>query len=115
MKGRAPKSPATGSQVVVKKKCQPNLCRASVDPPHNWNNSKAVMSRIDDAKTRVIKCAIASPSIKRRTNDFAPKLPGVLPAAVAETLAISYWIIPIALVSLVTTAAGSFAYDRFSL
>src|SRR5713226_4836469 len=61
-----------GSQMLVNKKCQPNLCRASMELAHSSYTSRLVTSTTDAAKHSVRRCAISSPLRSRRKNARGP-------------------------------------------
>src|SRR5713101_8158335 len=68
MNGAAPKSSATGSQVRVRKKPHPNLCRGSAEFTHNVCTTMQVIRMTTAAKVRVKRWAIWSPSRIRRSS-----------------------------------------------
>src|SRR5712691_5103279 len=72
MNGSAPNCSAIGSQMLVNKKCQPNLCRASMELAHSSYTSRLVTSTTDAAKHSVRRCAISSPLRSRRKNARGP-------------------------------------------
>src|SRR5579863_2043049 len=76
MNGSAPKFSATGSQVEVTKKFQPNLCRGRAELRYSSKTSSTVTRKILAAKISVIRWAISSPLVSRRTHLRAR--PGVL-------------------------------------
>src|SRR5256885_1970783 len=79
MKGNAPKFSKTGSQVRVTKNSQPNLCRGRVEFAYSSKTSRTVTRKMLEAKTRVTRCAISSPVLRRRTHERARSLtPGGL-------------------------------------
>src|SRR2546425_1666737 len=61
-----------GSQTLVKKKCQPNLWRASRELAHSSYTSRLVTSTTEAAKHSVRRCAISSPLRSRRKNARGP-------------------------------------------
>src|ERR1019366_4627368 len=125
MNGRAPKLPATGSQVFVTKKLQPNLARASAERTQSWYTSKTVINRRVAAANSVMRCAISSAPRMRRRNarGLHARLAGVAAFGVVAISADSdlairnvkrYWICAIAFISLATISFGSLAYDSAS-
>src|SRR5262245_23097441 len=62
MNGRAPKSPATGSQLVPIRKLSPNLFRAGAAWIQSSNISTKQMSKMTPAKAAVTMRATASPT-----------------------------------------------------
>src|ERR1700739_2213487 len=72
MKGRAPNCPSIGSQVVVRKKARPNLCRGRMEPCQSSRTSKMEMSTTVAANKKVNKRAISSPSRRRKRNEREP-------------------------------------------
>src|SRR5712692_6130736 len=72
MNGSAPNCSAIGSQMLVNKKCQPNLCRASMELVHSSYTSRLVTSTTEAAKHSVSTCVISSPLRSRRKNARGP-------------------------------------------
>src|SRR5260370_12093652 len=58
--------------MLVNKKCQPNLCRASRELAHSSYTSRLVTSTTEAAKHSVSRCAISSPLRSRRKNTRGP-------------------------------------------
>src|SRR5215472_16520418 len=73
MNGRAPKSPSTGFQVVVLKKPRPNLCLGKTESCHSSRTSRIDMRTTVAAKTKVIRRAISSPSLRRDRKEREPE------------------------------------------
>src|SRR5215469_3601202 len=61
----APMPPSTGFQVVVLKKPRPNLCLGKAESRHSSRTSRIDMRTTVAAKTKVIRRAISSPSLRR--------------------------------------------------
>src|SRR6266852_1451835 len=59
--------------MLVNKKCQPNLCRASMELAHSSYTSRLVTSTTEAAKHSVRRCAISSPLRSRRKNARGPE------------------------------------------
>src|SRR5215472_8622956 len=86
MNGNAPKSPSTGSQVVVLKKANPNLCLGMAESRHSSRTNRTDMRTTVAAKTKVIRRAISSPSRRRDRKEREPET-GPAPGSDAEAVA----------------------------
>src|ERR1035441_6765517 len=66
MNGNAPKSSATGSQLVPTRNLQPNLACEGAELRQSSDISNTVTRKTEAAKINVMRCATSSPVAKRR-------------------------------------------------
>src|ERR1051326_4316126 len=84
MNGSAPNFSKTGSQVLVKKKFQPNLCRGRAELWMSSYTSRTVTRKMLAPKISVIRCAISSPARSLRAKARTPPGRTGLPDAAAS-------------------------------
>src|ERR1035437_5834748 len=104
MKGSAPNSPATGSQVVVVRNLNPNLSREGPELAHSSQTNRAVMARIAAPQMKTRAKTKPSPLRARLRKEARPF--GRAACVIVAELAI-YLILAIAFTSLATTSLGS--------
>ena len=71
-----------GSQTLVTKKCNPNLCRGSVELIHNCQTNRIVINTTEAANKKVMRRAISSPSRRRDINEREPVAGPAVPRVV---------------------------------